>query len=120
MLVASRPSGEWNDDDFDVVADGVVVGRIMKAAAAPVGVPWLWTHPVLRRSSADARLRGEARGRDGGVREELAKVRFRGQTGKHVLILSLTAFDPSGHSLDLPIGLSTDRAMEAWYDPSTA
>jgi len=22
MLVASRPSGEWNDDDFDVVADG--------------------------------------------------------------------------------------------------
>ena len=24
--------------------------------------------------------------------------RFRGQTGKYVLILSLTAFDPSGHS----------------------
>ena len=23
MLVASRPSGEWNDDDFDVLADGV-------------------------------------------------------------------------------------------------
>ena len=23
----SRPSGEWNDDDFDVVCDGVVVGR---------------------------------------------------------------------------------------------
>jgi hypothetical protein len=22
----SRPSGEWNDDDFDVLADGVVVG----------------------------------------------------------------------------------------------
>jgi hypothetical protein len=31
---ASRLSGEWNDDDFDVLADGVVVGRIMKAAAA--------------------------------------------------------------------------------------
>src|SRR5262245_59133340 len=39
----SRPSGEWNDDDFDVLADGAVVGRIMKAAAAPVGAPWLWT-----------------------------------------------------------------------------
>jgi hypothetical protein len=26
-----------------VLADGVVVGRIMKAAAAPVGQPWLWT-----------------------------------------------------------------------------
>ena len=28
---ASRPSGEWNDDDYDVLSDGVVVGRIMKA-----------------------------------------------------------------------------------------
>jgi hypothetical protein len=26
-----------------VLADGAVVGRIMKAAAAPVGAPWLWT-----------------------------------------------------------------------------
>jgi hypothetical protein len=40
---ASRPSGEWNDDDFDVLADGAVVGRIMKAAAVPVGQSWLWT-----------------------------------------------------------------------------
>jgi hypothetical protein len=24
-------------------ADGIVVGRIMKAAAAPVGASWLWT-----------------------------------------------------------------------------
>jgi len=40
---ASRTSGEWNEDDFDVLADGAVVGRIMKAAAAPVGSPWMWT-----------------------------------------------------------------------------
>ena len=40
---ASRPSGEWNDDDFDVLADGMVVGRIMKAAAKPADAPWLWT-----------------------------------------------------------------------------
>jgi hypothetical protein len=40
---ASRPSGEWSDDDYDVLADGVVVGRIMKAAASPVGTPWMWT-----------------------------------------------------------------------------
>jgi hypothetical protein len=32
---ASRPSGDWNDDDFDVLADGAVVGRILKAAASP-------------------------------------------------------------------------------------
>jgi hypothetical protein len=40
---ASRLSIEWSDDDFDVLAEGIVVGRIMKAAAAPVGTPWLWT-----------------------------------------------------------------------------
>jgi hypothetical protein len=34
---ASRPSGQWNDDDFDVLANGVVVGRIFKANASPVG-----------------------------------------------------------------------------------
>src|SRR5215475_5305574 len=28
---ASRPSGEWSDDDYDVLADSVVVGRIFKA-----------------------------------------------------------------------------------------
>jgi hypothetical protein len=31
---ASRPSGEWNDDDFDVLADGVAVGRIMKGGGS--------------------------------------------------------------------------------------
>jgi hypothetical protein len=39
---ASRPSGEWNDNDFDVLADGVVVGRIFKANASPVGASWMW------------------------------------------------------------------------------
>jgi hypothetical protein len=36
--------GEWDDDDYDydVLADGVVVGRIMETAAAPVGQPWMW------------------------------------------------------------------------------
>jgi hypothetical protein len=40
---ASRPSGEWNDDDYDALADGVVVGRIFNAAASPVGTTWMWT-----------------------------------------------------------------------------
>jgi hypothetical protein len=40
---ASRPSGEWNDDNFDVLADGAVVGRIFKANAAPLATPWMWT-----------------------------------------------------------------------------
>jgi hypothetical protein len=48
---ASRPSGQWSDDDFDVLADGVVVGRIFKANAAPVGEPWMWpldAAPLIR------------------------------------------------------------------------
>jgi hypothetical protein len=40
---ASRLSGEWGDDDYDVLADGKVVGRIMKVHAAPEGSPWMWT-----------------------------------------------------------------------------
>jgi hypothetical protein len=39
----SRPSGQWNDDDYDVIAGGLVVGRIFKANASPVGAPWMWT-----------------------------------------------------------------------------
>jgi len=37
------PIREWNDDDFDVLADGVVVGRIVKMHAALVGMPWMRT-----------------------------------------------------------------------------
>jgi hypothetical protein len=36
------PSGELKHDDYDVLCDDKAVGRIMKAAAAPVGSPWLW------------------------------------------------------------------------------
>jgi hypothetical protein len=39
---ASRPSGEWNDDDFDVLEDGAVVGRIFKNDERP-GASWMWT-----------------------------------------------------------------------------
>jgi hypothetical protein len=39
---ASRPSGEWSADDFDVLADGEVVGRIFKADVS-VARPWMWT-----------------------------------------------------------------------------
>jgi hypothetical protein len=40
----SRLSGEWNEDDYDVLTDGgVVVGRIFKVRAAPGGTPWMWT-----------------------------------------------------------------------------
>jgi hypothetical protein len=40
---ASRPSGEWRDDDYDVLEDGMVVGRIMLTPAAPESRQWMWT-----------------------------------------------------------------------------
>jgi hypothetical protein len=39
---ASRPSGTWYDDDFDVLCNGEIVGRIMKASWQRYsGAPWL-------------------------------------------------------------------------------
>jgi hypothetical protein len=45
--LASRPSGEWSDDDFDVLADGEVVGRIFKTGVF-VAEPWMWTLDIGR------------------------------------------------------------------------
>jgi hypothetical protein len=39
---ASRSSGQWSDDDYDVLENGVVVGRISKEQAAPQGRQWGW------------------------------------------------------------------------------
>jgi hypothetical protein len=38
----SRPSGQWRDDDYDVIEDGVVVGRIFLVPTGPEGRPWMW------------------------------------------------------------------------------
>jgi hypothetical protein len=38
----TSPSGECGDHDFDVLADDVVVGRIMKTQVAPRAKPWFW------------------------------------------------------------------------------
>jgi hypothetical protein len=40
---ASRPSVNRSEDDYDVLAEGIVVGRIMRAIVAPVGSPWFGT-----------------------------------------------------------------------------
>jgi hypothetical protein len=39
----SPSSSDWNDHDFNVLANGVVIGRIFKANAAQVGASWMWT-----------------------------------------------------------------------------
>ena len=40
---AYRRSGEWRDNDYDVICDGAVVGRIMRVVSAPEATPWMWT-----------------------------------------------------------------------------
>ena len=57
------PSGELKHDDYDVLCDDKVVGRIMKAAAAPVGTP---------RQLHDLRLCGGSRRGHESVREGVA------------------------------------------------
>ena len=38
----SRLSGRWSDDDYDVLENGVVVGRIFKVPVPPQDRPWMW------------------------------------------------------------------------------
>jgi hypothetical protein len=39
----SRSSGQWRDDDYDVLENGVIVGRIFFLdAVGPRGRPWMW------------------------------------------------------------------------------
>jgi hypothetical protein len=38
----SRPDGQWNDNDFDVLADGKVVGRILQEnTSGPSELRWV-------------------------------------------------------------------------------
>jgi hypothetical protein len=69
----SRASGEWGDDDYDVLEDGVVVGRIFLSPATPRDRPWMWASGhdgQIRRAAHGYAV--DARGGDGGIREELA------------------------------------------------
>ena len=79
----SRPSGKWNEDDYDVLAGDVVVGRIMKAIAPPVGFAVVLDAclRLSQRPQANPRICGDTRGRHGSVREELAA----GIGKKHIL-----------------------------------
>jgi hypothetical protein len=38
----SRPSGQWRDDDYDVLENGVVVGRIFRSSGTPQDQAWMW------------------------------------------------------------------------------
>jgi hypothetical protein len=38
----SRLSGRWSDDDYDVLENGIVVGRIFKVPVPPQDRPLMW------------------------------------------------------------------------------
>jgi hypothetical protein len=38
----SRSSGQWRNDDYDVLENGVGVGRIFTVPVAPQDRPWMW------------------------------------------------------------------------------
>jgi hypothetical protein len=63
-----------HEDDYDVLADGVVVGRIFKGHAAPVGAPWMWTLAFGHHEDRTPTHGYAATPEDdnGGFREELA------------------------------------------------
>jgi hypothetical protein len=70
IAAALRHLWRWSDDHYDVLENGVVVGRISKETAAPqvgVGQRPLGGHGQARR----ARLWGNPRSCDGRVRQEL-------------------------------------------------
>jgi hypothetical protein len=70
---ASRQSGQWRDDDYDVLENGVsgphLLPRCIRATRPPLDVG---ERPQRRHQTRRIRLRADTRGGDGGVREELA------------------------------------------------
>jgi hypothetical protein len=41
-LILKRAPIGWNQDDYDVVENGVIVGRIFLDAVGPRERPWMW------------------------------------------------------------------------------
>jgi hypothetical protein len=72
---ASRPDGQWKDEDYDVLADGKVVGRIYEPAGSRFDPPettlGLVSYGHTRDPWRDDRHRRDARRGDGEVSREL-------------------------------------------------
>jgi hypothetical protein len=69
---ASRPSGQWSDEDYDVLADGKVVGRILESGSHfdPPDLRWVWVVDHINLAGdpgRDERHCSDARRGDGEV-----------------------------------------------------
>jgi hypothetical protein len=76
-----------------VLADGVVVGRIFQANAAPVGSPGMRTLAYGHHEDRTP-THGYEPTREAGMSLISLNVRNRGQPGKHMLAVSFSQFDP--------------------------
>jgi hypothetical protein len=106
LASASRLSGQRSVDDYDVLADAVVVRLLQGQRLAhrnAVDVDAGLRAP--RGPHADARLCRDAQGRDGGVREKLA-TRVRGASMKPETWVALYAaiIGTSAFLLNLRLG----------------
>jgi hypothetical protein len=70
-----------------------VVGRIMKAAAVPVRMSWMWTLAIGCHVDRTP-THGYEPTREAGMSLILLNVRFQGQPGPHLLAVSFSQFDP--------------------------
>src|SRR5262245_5501976 len=61
QLILKRAPIGWNQEDYDVLEDGVVVGRRTQGPPLDVG------DPKSQGAHSGARIRANARGGDGGV-----------------------------------------------------
>ena len=43
LAAAFRRLWRWRDEQYDVVENGVAVGRIFRSPSAPKHRPWMWT-----------------------------------------------------------------------------
>jgi hypothetical protein len=75
---ASRPSGQWSDEDCDVLADGKVVGRILESGLRfdPPDLLWTWSITFIWPAT-----RGVTNGPAATLDE--AKARFRAAWDQH-------------------------------------
>ena len=58
LILERAPIGD-NEDDYDVIEGGTVIGRIFKVPAAPEGRPWMWAsgHNGERPTAVSPRAR---------------------------------------------------------------
>jgi hypothetical protein len=109
LILKRAPIGD-NQDDYDVLENGVIVGRIFKVPVAPQGRPWIWAsgHNGDHRRAAHGtatsrrgRLRWRRSQRAGGASNALGDLAVAHQAVAIALHIELTdvAFPVCGFGL---------------------